>query len=261
MRGKLGFLWVCVLFAFLYTPICIFLVFSFNNAPFPAAWVGFTWNWYHELFSSADIWEAFRNSLFVSLSAVVLSILMGTFFIYFAVQGGKVATFIKHFYANLIFPEIVFAVGLLGLFTFFSVSLGMVTLIIAHTVLGLGYVVPLVYARYLELDYRLTEAALDLGATPFQTFWTITLPLLRPALFSAGILVFIISFDDFVLAYFCSGSSFQTLPLYILAMLRTGVSPVVNALSSVLLLFCSILIVIYSSFTTKTKILRVPSYE
>ena len=243
-----NFLWVVAVYGILYVPIVIFFVFSFNKAPFPAPWRGFTLDWYQELFTSAEVWGALVNSLIVSCSAVVLSCVMGVFFLFWASQGGRVQRLIPHFYANLMFPEIVLAVGLLGFFTFFSLPLGVVTLVVAHTVLGLGYVVPLLQARYGELDYRLTEAALDLGASPFQTFLTVILPLLRPALMTAAILVFIVSFDDFIFAYFCSGSTFQTLPMYILSMLRVGVSPVVNALSTVLLLFCSLLIALYSSF-------------
>lgn len=254
LSSMLGFSWVLVVFGFLYLPIIIFFIFSFNQAPFPSPWVAFTFQWYKQLATSGDIWHALYNSLLVSISSVILSVVMGTFLIFFAIQGGRVEKLLGYFYANIVFPEIVLAVGLLGLFTYCSIPLGMVTLTIAHSILGLGYVIPLVYARYGELDYRLTEAALDLGATPIQTFFTIILPLLKPSLLVAAIFVFIISFDDFVLAYFCSGSGFQTLPLYILSMLRTGVSPIVNALSTVLLVFCSLLILVYSSLNRKAEV-------
>ncbi|HBL98553.1 TPA: spermidine/putrescine ABC transporter permease [Candidatus Dependentiae bacterium] len=253
-RARLwNLLWVVGAFFLLFLPIVIFLIFSFNNAPFPSPWRGWTLRWYRELFSSTEIWHALTNSLIISFSAVFLSVIMGVFLVFLAMQGGRIRFILSHFYANLVLPEIVLAVGLLALFTALGMPLGMPTLIIAHTVLGLGYVVPLVHARYEELDYRLTEAALDLGATPLRVFSTVTLPLLQPTLMASAIMVFIVSFDDFVFAYFCSGSSFQTLPIYILSMLRTGVSPVVNALSTVLLIFCSLLIVVYSSFKTKIR--------
>jgi spermidine/putrescine transport system permease protein len=127
-------------------------------------------------------------------------------------------------------------------------------LILAHSVLGLGFVIPIVYARFLELDYRMTEASLVLGATPFQTFFKVTLPLLRPSLIATGLLVFIISFDDFILSYFCAGSSSQTLSLYILSMLRSGISPIVNALSAVLLLLSSLLVFFFFSLKTRSRI-------
>lgn len=248
-----GLLFVSGFYCFLYIPIIIFVLFSFNKASFPSPWVEFTFDWYRELWSEAFIWESLYNSFIVSLSAVCLSTIMGVFLVFYTTQGGRVYKLLSQFYLNLVFPEIILAVGLLGFFTFFSIPLGATSLIIAHTVLGLGYMVPIVHARYTELDYRLTEAALDLGASPIRTFFTVTLPLLKPAIYGASILVFIISFDDFVLAYFCAGTSFQTLPLFILSMLRTGVSPVVNALSTLLLVFSSLLIIAYSSLRTKER--------
>ena len=250
-----GALWVMAVYAFLYIPIVVFFVFSFNNAPFPARWAGFTLNWYRALLSESYIWTVFGNSLLVATTAVLLSSVMGVLLVFYAVhRGGKMLTLVTSFYSNVMVPEIVLAVGLLGFFTMMAVPLGFVTLVIAHTVLGLGYVVPIVYSRYTELDYRLTEAAQDLGATPLQAFFSVTIPLLRPALMGSAILVFMLSFDDFVFAYFCTGTTFQTLPLYILSMLRVGVSPIVNALSTVLLLLSGLLVVIYSSFKVREGI-------
>lgn len=239
-------------FVILYVPIIVLFAFSFNDASFPSPWRGCTLRWYSELFNTPEVWRALANSLSVACASVFLSVSMGIFLMFLAVQSGRVRRMLSYFYTNLIFPEIVLAVGLLGFFTTYGMPLGAVTLTIGHTVLGLGYVVPLIYARYQEIDPRLMEAAEDLGASDFQTFFTIILPLIKPALFTAGILVFIVSFDDFVFSYFCAGSTFQTLPLYILSMLRSGVSPIINALSTLLLLFSSMLIVLYSSYTTKT---------
>ncbi len=250
----ISFFFIALVYLFLYIPITVLVIFSFNTMPFPAPWLGFTTHWYHELYNSVHLWDAFYNSLFVALSAMTLSLVMGTSLIFYIVQNGKLERLLSLFYANIIIPEVVLAVGLLSFFSFWTVPLGLPTLIIAHTVLGLGYVIPIVYTRFKELDYRLTEASLDLGATPLQTFFKITLPLLRPSLFAAALLVFIISFDDFVLSYFCAGSSTQTLSLYILSMLRSGLSPVVNALSTLLLLLSSILVLVFCWLNSKTKI-------
>lgn len=253
--GLPGIVWISAVYAFLYVPIVVFFIFSFNNAPFPSPWAGFTLNWYHALVQESTIWYALLNSLMVAMTSVVLSVAMGLFLVFYGTyRGGFVQQVLSYFYGNVIVPEIVLAVGLLGLFISCSVPLGFVTLVIAHTVLGLGYIVPIVYSRYLELDYRLLEAAHDLGATPLQAFFTVTIPLLKPALLSAAILVFILSFDDFVFAYFCTGTMFQTLPLYILSMLRIGVSPIVNALSTLLLLLSGVLMIIYSSFKIRERI-------
>lgn len=247
-------LFVAAIYLFLYIPIVILVIFSFNSAPFPAPWTSFSLKWYHELFSSPHIWHAFGNSLIVALSATFLSITMGLGLIYFHIMGGRLNKLLLLFYANAVVPEIVLAVGLLSFYSFFSIPLGLISLIVAHTVLALGYVIPLVYTRFLALDYNIVEASYDLGATATQTFFKITIPLLVPALSAAGLLVFILSFDDFVLAFFCSGSEAQTLSLYIFSMIRTGVTPVMNALSTLLLVFSSLLVLIFCSLNTKTRI-------
>ncbi len=245
---------VALTYLFLYVPIVVLLVFSFNTEAFPSPWKGFTLTWYYELFHSTHLWNAFLNSLIVAVSATTLSVIIGVLLIFYAAQGGKTGKFLSLFYGNLVIPETVLAVGLLGFFTLIAVPLGLTTLVVAHTVLGLGFVVPMTYARFLELDPRLTEASLVLGANPLQTFFKVTLPLLRPSLIATALLVFIISFDDFILSYFVAGSSAQTLSLYILSMLRSGVSPVVNALSALLLFLSSLLVFFFFSLKSRTRI-------
>lgn len=253
--GKISnLIFVACTYLFLYVPIVVLLVFSFNTEAFPSPWKGFTWRWYHELFAASQLWHAFGNSLIVAIFSTMISLMMGVFLIFYAAQGGRIGKFLTLFYGNLVIPETVLAVSLLGFFSLVSVPLGLMTLILAHTVLGLGFVIPIVYARFLELDSRMTEASLVLGATPMQTFFKVTLPLLRPSLIATGLLVFIISFDDFILSYFCAGSSSQTLSLYILSMLRSGVSPIVNALSAVLLVLSSFLVLVFFSLKTRTRI-------
>jgi len=241
-------------YLFIYVPIIVLLVFSFNSEGFPAPWKSFTMRWYQELFHSVYLWKAFSNSLIVACFSTLISLVIGVLLIFYAAQGGRVGKALSLFYGNLVIPETVLAVSLLSFFTLISIPLGLTTLIVAHTVLGLGFVIPIVYARFLELDYNLTEASLVLGATPIQTFFKVTLPLLAPALFATGLLVFIVSFDDFILSYFCAGSSSQTLSLYILSMLRSGVSPVVNALSALLLFLSSLLVFIFFSLKTRVRI-------
>lgn len=241
-------------YLFLYVPIVVQLVFSFNSESFPAPWKEFSWRWYRELFESVFLWESFLNSLIVAVSSTAISLIIGVFLIFYAAQGGRIGSFLTLFYGNVVIPETVLAVSLLGFFTLISIPLGLTTLVLAHTVLGLGFVIPIVYARFLELDYRLTEASLVLGASPIRTFFKVTLPLLRPSLIATGLLIFIISFDDFILAYFCAGSSSQTLSLYIMSMLRSGVSPVVNALSAVLLTLSSLFALIFFSLRTRVRI-------
>jgi spermidine/putrescine transport system permease protein len=245
---------VVSVYLFLYIPIIVLVLYSFNSAPFPAPWASFSLKWYHELFSSPHIWYALQNSLIVSTAATSLSLLMAVGLVYYNFMGGAIQRALYLFYGNIIIPDLVLAVGLLSLFAYFAVPLGIPTLIVAHTILGVGFAVPLVYTRYKELRQNLVEASFDLGATKTQTFVRVILPLLKPALIAAGLLIFILSFDDFILAFFTAGSETQTLSLFIFSAIRSGASPVINALSTLLLLFSSLLVTIFTYLNIETRV-------
>lgn len=245
---------ISLLYLFIYLPIIILVIFSFNNGSFPAPWVGFTVKWYKELFHSAALWHAFFNSLLVALSATALSLLMSVGLIYYQSCVRPIGNLMYVFYGAVFIPEIVFAMALLSFLSLCSIPLGITTLIAGHTILGLGYAVPIIVASYESLDARMREASLDLGATRSQTFFKITLPLLKVPLLIAGLLVFIISFDDFIVSFFCAGSEAQTLSLYIYSMIRIGISPVINALSTLLLALSALLVFIFCSLTLRAKI-------
>ena len=245
---------VACVYLFLYIPIVVLVLFSFNKGSYATGWTGFSLGWYHQLFASTYIWHAFLNSLIVAISTTVISLCCALGLIYFYSIHNRSSSVFKLFYGNVIVPEIVLAVGLLSLFSFLGVPLGLISLTVAHTVLALGYTVPLLYSRFDALDPRLTEASYDLGATPGQTFIKVTMPLLTPAISAAGLLVFILSFDDFILSFFCAGNEAQTLSLYIFSLLRSGTSPVLNALSTLLLAFSSLLVLIFCSLNVRTRI-------
>jgi spermidine/putrescine transport system permease protein len=228
----------------------VLIAYSFNAEAYGYTWHGFTLEWYRELFRSDAIWDPLKTSLIVALSTVFLSVSMASFFVFFCAQR-SMTRLLYLFYASLAVPEVVLAVGLLSMFFSISVPLGTITLIAAHTVIGLGYVVPIIASRYVEIDKRLMEASLDLGATQIQTFFKIVLPLMFPAIMAGSMLVFIISFDDFILSFFCSGASTQTLPVYIFSRLREGASPELTALSVILLAVSSLLILIFSSLQVR----------
>lgn len=257
-KGKTSFFtayfFTSFIFAFLYIPIIVLFIFSFNTQRFPSPWRSFTLKWYRELFNSSELWSSFFTSLSVSLTTTFLCLFLTTLLIYFRANGGNIKKAIPLFYGNLIIPESLFAISLLSYFTFFNVPLGFTTLIVAHTVLSLGFAVPILYTRYLQLDKRLIEASLSLGATSFQTFYKVILPFLKPAMIGTGLLIFILSFDDFILSYFTAGSNVQTLSLYLLSMLRTGISPIVNALSIFVLLISSLLILFFFSPKIRNKV-------
>ena len=245
----LPFLSVLV-YIFLYLPIAILMIFSCNQSELPSVWGGFSSRWYQELLHSPEIWNALVNSLIVAACAVTLSLTMGVLYVFYGTQKIVQRLYVT-FFAGLATPEIVIGVGLLSLFSLLSIPLGLTTLIAGHTLIGLGYVIPILYARYEELDKQYMEASLDLGATQAQTLRYVMIPLLRPALLAAGLIVFVISLDDFIISFFCSGGATQTLPIYIFVMIRSGATPVVNALSTVLLLLSSILVLIFSSLSIK----------
>lgn len=235
---------VACFFLFLYIPIIVLVVFSFNASTMPYQWSGFTTDWYRQLFASKEAWHALNNSLVVAVASVSLSVTMAVLLVYYG--SGKFSRFFVLFYGTLVVPEIVLAVGILGCFSLFSVTLGLITLIAGHTLLGLGYAVPIIYARFCELEKHLTEASLDLGATRTQTFFRVILPLLTPSVLAASLLIFVISLDDFLIAFFCAGAETQTLPLYIFSVVRSGGSPIVNALSTIMIFVGSMLILLMS---------------
>jgi len=236
---------VSSVYLFLYLPIMVLVAFSFNSNPLGYQWHGFTTHWYAELFASSEIWDALKNSLIIAGSAATITITMATSLV-LAMKSRVLERVIPLFYANLAVPEIVLAIALLGLFFFFSISLGVTTLIAVHTLLGLGYAVPLIYTRFESIDRRFVEASLDLGATRMQTVRYVVLPLLMPAILASALLVFIVSFDDFILSFFCAGGATETLPMYIFSMLRADIAPIISALSVVLLLSSSAIVLLFS---------------
>ena len=247
-------IFVFLIYSFLYVPIFVLIIFSFNSKGFPSPFESFTLHWYKELFETHELWKSFFNSLFVATVSTSLSLALGIMLLFFQALGGKIDKSLALFYANLVIPETVLALGLISYFSFLDIPLGMHTLIVSHTVLGLGFVIPILYTRAVGIDPRLKEASLVLGASPAQTFFKITLPQLKPAIISIGLLIFVISFDDFILSYFCSGTSFQTLSIYLVSSIRYGISPVVNALSAILLLVTALFVAAFFSPKIRTRI-------
>lgn len=243
---------VGLIYLFLYAPIIVFIIFSFNKNPYSLKWHGFTFSWYKDLFASSEVAEALKNSLIVAFSAVFLSITMAVFYVFYGL-GSFLNKLTILFYGSLIAPEIVLATCLLSVFSFLNMPLGIPSLIAGHTLLGLAYVVPIIKSSYEEIDNRLIEASMDLGATESQTFYKIIVPILLPAIMSGALLIMIISLDDFFISFFCSGPETLTLPMYIFSQVRTGATPIVNAISTLLMVVSSLLILLLTSFKIKTR--------
>ncbi|MFY9552516.1 MAG: ABC transporter permease [Thermoanaerobaculia bacterium] len=248
MKGQGTFLrahtWFVYLF--LYAPIAILVLFSFNRASQTAVWQGFTLEWYRSLARNELILTAVRNSLVVGFAATVIATVFGT---PVALALGRYEFPGKGFTKNLLYlpiiiPEIVVGAALVTFFGVVALRLSLLTVIIAHVVFSISYMAIVVRARLSGFDRSLEEAALDLGARPLQTFWRVTLPLILPGIVSGALLVFTVSIDDYVITSFVAGVGATTLPLQIYSMLKVGVTPEVNAVSTLLLVVTIVLIAV-----------------
>ncbi|MCI2399159.1 ABC transporter permease subunit [Aliiroseovarius subalbicans] len=225
-------------FAFLYIPMIILVIYSFNAGKLVTVWTGFSTKWYGELFQN----EAFLNAAWVTLKVAVISstfaTVLGTMAAYVMVRGGRFygrTLFSGMIYAPLVMPEVITGLSLLLLFIAIGLDRGTLTIVLAHTTFSMCYVSVVVSSRLVTFDRSLEEAALDLGCTPFDAFKSVTLPIIAPAVISGWLLAFTLSLDDLVIASFTSGPSSTTLPIKIFSAVRLGVSPEINALSSIMI--------------------------
>ncbi len=225
-------------FAFLYIPMLILVIYSFNESRLVTVWAGFSTKWYGELFQN----EAYLNAAWVTIKVAVFSstiaTVLGTMGAYVLVRGGRFAgrtLFSGMIYAPLVMPEVITGLSLLLLFIGIGLDRGVLTIVLAHTTFSMCYVSVVVSSRLVSFDRSLEEAALDLGATPFQTFRLVTLSIIAPAVISGWLLAFTLSLDDLVIASFTSGPSATTLPIRIFSAVRLGVTPEINALSTIMI--------------------------
>lgn len=235
-----------LVYLFLYAPILVLMTLSFNSSRFSTIWQGFTWHWYALAWRDTELIASLRVSLVVGLATTLLATIIGTSAaIALARNRGR----LKRATEGLIFlpvivPEIVLGFATAGLFGVLGFAFGLSTIIAAHVAFSISYVVFIVRAKIVNLDPALEEAALDLGATRWQTFLKVTLPLILPAVISAALLVFTLSLDDYVITSFVAGPGSATLPLKIYSMVKTGVTPEINAISTVLLAVTMLLVLV-----------------
>lgn len=226
-----------LMYLFMYAPIVILILFSFNASRYASSWEGFSLRWYQALFSDRAIGLALRNSLVVALVSTLIATAIGALAA-LALERydfwGKLS-FDALLYLPIIIPEIAMAVMLLLFFILTHVRLGLGTVIIAHVAFCMSYVAVVVRARVAGLDRTLEEAAQDLYANEWQTFRRITLPLIMPGIVSGALLSFTLSLDDFVITFFTTGPGVTTLPIQVYGMIKTGVTPEINALSALML--------------------------
>jgi len=240
-------LWVAagVGYAFLYIPLVIVIVYSFNNSRLNAEWVGFTLEWYDKLFHNDEMLTAAGNSLAIALTASVVSTTLGTM-AGVAMYRYKLRLLPLLVLAPIAIPEILMGVSLLIFFVLVNFTLGLVSVTLAHIAFCIGFVAIVVRARLAGMDESLTEAARDCGATPWAAFRYVTLPLIMPGVIAGALMAFTLSIDDFVITFFTAGAGTVTLPLQIYSMIKIAVTPEVNAVSSLLMLLTLALIIIAS---------------
>jgi spermidine/putrescine transport system permease protein len=232
-------------YAFLYAPLVIVVAYSFNDSRLNAQWVGFTLDWYRKLFTNEEMLSAAWNSLIIGLTASAISTVLGTMAGY-AMHRYKTRVLPVLVLAPIAIPEILMGVSLLIFFVIINLTLGLWSIALAHIAFCIGFVAIVVRARLAGMDDSLVEAARDLGATPFKAFRLVTLPLIMPGVIAGALMAFTLSIDDFVITFFTAGADAVTLPLKIYTMVKTSVTPEVNAVSTLLMLLTLLLIVIAS---------------
>ncbi len=225
-------------FAFLYIPMLILILFSFNESKLVTVWAGFSTKWYGELMQNEAMLQAAWVTVKVAVFSSTIATVLGTMAAYVMVRGGRFmgrTLFSGMIYAPLVMPEVITGLSLLLLFIGIGLDRGVLTIVLAHTTFAMCYVSVVVSSRLATFDRSLEEAALDLGCSQAQAFRLVTLPIIAPAVVSGWLLAFTLSLDDLVIASFTTGPAATTLPIKIFSAVRLGVSPEINALSTIMI--------------------------
>ncbi len=271
-RSRFPFFMTMLTLVFLYTPLIVVAVASFNASKYGGAWTGFSLKWYERLFQDNAIWDALVNTLVIALIATFFATLLGTLA---ALALHRSKHKLKGIYSALVYtplvvPDILQGIGLLLLFeivlstfgewmrrTFgIEMGLGMTTIVIAHITFCLSYVTMVVLGRLQEFDRSVIEAAQDLGASGLYTFFRVTLPIISPGIIAGALFSFTLSIDDFVITFFVKGAGDTTLPIYIQSAMRRGTPAVINALSVIFLLMTFVLVFVTQRLLTDKKGLK-----
>lgn len=248
-------IFIALIFIFLYIPIFMVILFSFNTSKMNIVFEGFTLQWYGSFFENRTLMESLYNTLIIAGASTAISTVIGTLgavgLSRHKFHGKAIVDMLL--YVPIVIPEIVLGVAMLSVYTLIDIPLGLVGMTIAHVTFCIPFVVISVRARLAGFDMNLEEAAMDLGANRFRTFQKITLPLIMPGVISGATLALSLSLDDVIISFFCSGPGSATLPLKILEMVKHGVSPEVNALSTII----TLVIIVVISLNTQSQIKRI----
>lgn len=252
----IGRIYAVLIYIFLYAPVVVMIVYSFNNSRANIVWQGFTTKWYVKLFKDSMLWEIFGKTLLIAVIATVIGVVIGTL----GAVGLKNAKFkgkkliMNSIYFPLVVPEIVLAVATLLVFNMGNVSLSMATIVIGNTTLVMPYVYITVKSRLVGMDPSIEEASLDLGADRIYTFIHITLPAIMPGVMSGAFMAFSLVLDDLIVTSFLANAETTTLPMKVYSMIKKGVSPEINALTTIIFGVCALALVIYLIKDLVTKI-------
>lgn len=246
-------IYIGLVFLFLYIPIIVVVIFSFNTSKMNILFEGFTTEWYHTMFYNRTLMEALTNSLIVGVVSTLVATIIGTLGAYalykYEFPGKKMLD--RVLYIPVVIPEVVLGISLLAVYSILNIELSLLTIIFAHITFCIPFVLLTMRARIAGLDGALEEAAMDLGARPFVAFYKVILPLLVPGITSGAMLSFTLSLDDVIISFFTSGPASTTLPLKVYAMVKTGVTPEVNALSTMIMLVMITIVLIIAGIQVK----------
>lgn len=247
-KTKAPWIYMGIIVAITYIPIILTVVYSFNESKLTSVWEGFSLKWYEELFRDRDMGEALRNSIVLAGLSCLSAVVIGTTgALGMEKWKNRVNSMISYFsLMPLMIPEIILGMVFLAAFSFMNLPFGMLTLVIAHTTFCVPYVFMTVRARLAGMDKSIEEAARDLGASGIRVFFDITLPAILPAILSGVLLSFAMSFDDVVISIFVTGATVNTLPIKIYTRMKTGITPEINALATIMLVI-TILVIFLSS--------------
>jgi spermidine/putrescine transport system permease protein len=235
-----------LVYVFLYVPILVLIVLSFNKSGLPTAWTGFSTEWYGKLIANPKILSAAGNSLIVAVASTIISTAVGTL-LAMGLEEGKPNPWLDALVAApMIIPDIVLAIALLSFYTLLNMSLGLHSIVLSHAVFNIAFVCMVVRTRLKNFDRSIVEASIDLGASEVTTFRRVTLPVIAPGVVAAALLSFTLSIDEFIIAYFTAGAGqgSTTFPMQIYAMIRFGVTPEINAIATIVIGFSFFLVVL-----------------
>lgn len=247
--------YLSLIFIFLYAPILILMIFSFNNSKSRGRWGGFTLKWYAELFKDREIMSALYYTLIIALLSALIATIIGTIA---AIGIYKMNKFSKGIIINISYlpmlnPDIVTGISLMMLFVFTKIERGFLTLLLAHITFNIPYVIFSIMPKLKQMNKHLYEAALDLGATPLYAYRKVILPEIMPGIITGMILAFTLSIDDFVISYFTTGAGVSNLSIIIHSMARRGINPTINALSTLMFTTVLLLLLIVNKRTTNNS--------